>query len=125
MSGKFSNGDNEGPKFWTDLFNNSTFKCYLSKRWDALQQIGQPLEYNHIAALIDNTVTLINEARIRENVRWGTIPNHALEIANMKTWLDQRIHWISSNLGSFSACNTVTVPALVIDKINYHPVYFD
>lgn len=118
---QFSNGDNEGPKFWTDLFNNTTFKCYLSKRWDALQQVNQPLEYTTITAFIDNTVNLIGEAVVRENMKWGTIPNHELEIANMKTFVNDRLHWIGNNVGSFSACSSVTVPALVIDKINYHP----
>jgi spore coat protein CotH len=30
---QFSDGGNDGPKFWRDLFNNPTYKCYLSKRW--------------------------------------------------------------------------------------------
>ncbi len=28
---QFSNGDNEGSKFWTDLFNNPDFKCYFAQ----------------------------------------------------------------------------------------------
>ncbi|WP_309642150.1 CotH kinase family protein [Flavobacterium sp.] len=118
---QFSNGDNEGAKFWTDLFNNPTYKCYLAKRWNALQQNNQPLEYTQLVALINNTVNLISEATVRENAKWGTIPNHALEINTMKLWIDQRLHWISTHLGSFSGCSSVVVPALVIDKINYHP----
>src|SRR6185436_6369624 len=43
---QFDNGDNIGPRFWRDLFNNSTFKCYLSKRWNSLTQVGQPLNIN-------------------------------------------------------------------------------
>ena len=118
---QFSNGDNEGAKFWTDLFTNPTYKCYLSKRWNALQQSNQPLVYANLIAFIDNTVNLINEAKIRENQQWGTIPNHALEISNMKTFLAQRILWMTNNLGSFTACSSVTIPQLVIEKINYNP----
>lgn len=118
---QFSNGDNEGAKFWTDLFTNPTYKCYLSKRWNALQQSNQPLVYANLIAFIDNTVNLINEAKIRENQKWGTIPNHALEISNMKTFLAQRILWMTNNLGSFTACSSVTIPQLVIEKINYNP----
>ena len=115
------NGDNEGAKFWRDLFTNPTYKCYLSKRWNALQQSDQPLNFEALKALIDATVNTIAEAKVREHAKWGTIPNQALEIENMKAFLEQRILWITSNLGSFSACNSVVVPQLVIDKINYHP----
>ena len=118
---QFSNGDNEGAKFWRDLFTNPTYKCYLSKRWNALQQSDQPLNFEALKALIDATVNTIAEAKVREHAKWGTIPNQALEIENMKAFLEQRILWITSNLGSFSACNSVVVPQLVIDKINYHP----
>ncbi len=118
---QFSNGDNEGAKFWRDLFNNPTYKCYLSKRWNALRQSDQPLNFEALKAFMDATVNTIAEATVRENIRWGTIPNQALEIENMKTFLEQRILWITSHLGSFAACNSVVVPQLVIDKINYHP----
>lgn len=118
---QFSNGDNEGPKYWTDLFNEPNFKCYWSKRWNQLILADQPLKHSNLVLLIDNTVDYINEAIVRENTKWGTIPNHAAEIYNMKVFLYLRINWITTNIGSFSACNTVTLPALVIDKINFNP----
>ena len=43
---QFSNGDNEGAKFWTDLFNNPMYKCYFAKRWNQLTQTGQSLNYS-------------------------------------------------------------------------------
>ena len=67
---QFSNGDNEGPKFWRDLFNNPEFRCCLSRRWNQLIQPGQPLNYSSIEALIDKTVAKISEAAARDNVRW-------------------------------------------------------
>lgn len=118
---QFSNGDNEGAKFWTDLFNDPTFKCYFSKRWNALTAPGQPLKHNNLVSLIDNTVSYISEAVIRENEKWGTIPDHATEIENLKTFLYQRIIWMTDHLGPFSGCNTFTAPSLVITKINYNP----
>lgn len=118
---QFANGDNEGAKFWTDLFNNPSYKCYFAKRWNVLTQTGAPLNYNTMAAFIDNTVTTISEARVRENQKWGTVPNQPLEISNLKTFLSDRILWINSHIGAFSACNSVIVPSLVIDKINYNP----
>jgi len=118
---QFSNGDNEGAKFWTDLFNNPTFKCYLSRRWNQLTQSGQPMNGNSIDTFIDQTVALISEARVREQQRWNTVPNHALEISSMKTWISNRINWINNHIGSFSACENMEVPQLVINKINYNP----
>jgi hypothetical protein len=119
---QFSNDDNEGSKFWTDLFNNTIFKCYLSKRFNQLTQVGQPMNITVMNTLIDNTVSLISEAMVRENVRWNTIPNNPLEIANIKAFIVNRISWMNGHLVGFSACNNVPVPPLVITKINYNPV---
>jgi len=121
---QFSDGGNDGAKFWTDLFDNATFKCYLSRRWNQLTQPGQPLNYNNLEAFIDATVLHIGEAITRENEKWGTIPNHALEISTLKIWLADRIAWITSNIGTYSACDGVIVPSLVINKINYNPGTF-
>ncbi|MBX9807808.1 MAG: CotH kinase family protein [Flavobacteriaceae bacterium] len=123
---QFANGDNEGAKFWRDLFNNSTYKCYLAKRWNELTQTGQPLNYNSIVQYIDQTVALISEAKVREEQKWTTdvypaVHFSANEISNLKIWLSNRISWMTSNLGSFSGCNAVSIPQLVINKINYNP----
>ncbi len=118
---QFSNGDNVGSKFWKDLFDNPEFKCYLAKRYNELTQTNKPLNLTLVNELINNTVTLISEAIVRENQKWNTIPNHILEIANMKTWIGNRISWINSNIGAFSDCSNVTIPNLVISKINYNP----
>ena len=119
---QFSNGDNEGSKFWRDLFNNTNFKCYLSKRFNNLIQPGQPMNTSVLNTFIDTAITLISEAMVRENERWNTIPNNPLEIANLKTFIANRVTWMTSNLGSFSACSNVVVPPLVISQINYNPL---
>lgn len=118
---QFNNGDNTGAKFWKDLFDNPTYKCYFSRRWNELTSADHPLKHNNISTFIDATIAQIGEAAVRENQKWGTIPNLAAEILSVKTWLNSRINWITSNIGSFSACNNVAVPALVINKINYNP----
>ena len=118
---QFSNVDNQGAKFWTDLFNNSLYKCYLAKRWNQLTQTGQALNYSSMVQFIDATVIYISEAKGREHQKWGTVPNQSAEIASLKTWLSYRIFWMTFNLGSFSTCNSVVTPALVINKINYNP----
>lgn len=115
------NFSNVGSDFWFDLFTNSTFKCYLSKRFDELTKPNMPLNYEYIFDLIDNTSELISEALVRENDRWNTIDDFPEEIATMKIWIQERIAWMRDNLGSFSNCNTVEVPSLVITKIDYNP----
>jgi hypothetical protein len=118
---QFSNGDNEGAKFWTDLFNNPQFKCYLSKRFNELTQPGNPMNLIDLYAFIDDTITYINEASIREQALWGTVPNQVAEVLALKTFLSERIIWMTNNLGGFSACNTNITPPLVIAKIDYNP----
>jgi len=118
---QFSNGDNEGPRFWRDLFNESKYKCYLSKRWNELIQPGQPLNINSLKSFIDSTVVLISEAVVRENAKWNNVRNHEKRISQLKSWLDQRIPWITNNLPSPGSCSNVPVPPLVISRIMYHP----
>ncbi|MFT5250891.1 MAG: hypothetical protein ACI93P_002634, partial [bacterium] len=115
------NYSNVGAYFWSDLFNNSTFKCYLSKRFNEVTSAGEPLNYDYISSLIDDTAELISEALVRENERWSTIDDFSEEIINMKSWLEERITWMRNNLGEFSDCNAVQTPALVITKIHYNP----
>lgn len=124
---QFANGGNDGAKFWTDLFNNPTYKCYLAKRWNELIQPGQPLNYDSLVQYIDQTVAYISEAKAREEQKWTSDvypPVHfsPTEISDLKVWLSNRISWISNNLGSFANCNTVSIPSLVINKINYNPL---
>lgn len=118
---QFSNGDNEGSKFWRNLFNNSTFKCYLSKRWNELILPGKPLNLSTLSAFIDQTVSTISEAVNRDALLWGTAVNHNQNIADIKTFLDERIGWITENIGQYEGCSNVPLPSLVITKIMYNP----
>jgi len=118
---QFSNGDNEGAKFWKDLFNNPDFRCYLSRRWNQLIQPGQPLNLTSITALIDQIVSSISEAAVRENTKWGTVPNLPIEIAKIKDFIRIRIDWMTTALGPVTNCSSVVTPPLVISKIMYNP----
>jgi hypothetical protein len=118
---QFDNNDNVGPRFWRDLYNNATFRCYLSRRWNELIAPGQPLNQESIATFIDHTVESISEAIERESQRWGTVGNHNAHIAAIKTFITERITWMSTNLGSYTACSNVPTPPLVITRIHYHP----
>jgi hypothetical protein len=112
---------NVGANFWGDLFDNPTFKCYASQRFEAVTDIGAPLNYEAISDIIDATVVLISEAVLRENQRWNTIEDFPGEITAMKRWIQERIEWMKENLGQFSDCNAGTMPSLVFTKIHYNP----
>ncbi len=118
---QFSDEDNEGAKFWTDLFNEDTYKCYFAKRWNELTAPGQPLNYDSVEDLIDATVLIIEEASEREQLRWNTVPDFNGEVDFIKAFVQERLQWITDNTGSFTACSDVVVPSLVISGINYNP----
>ncbi len=118
---QFDNGDNTGAKFWKDLFDDASFHCYLSRRYQQLTQTGQPLAYTSIDHLVDQTTNLISEALVREHARWQTIPDHSQAVADLKSWLQLRMQWMNDHLADYSACETVALPSLMITKIHYNP----
>ncbi|MGB3468597.1 MAG: CotH kinase family protein, partial [Cyclobacteriaceae bacterium] len=118
---QFDNGDNVGAKFWKDLFDDSDFRCYLAKRWDELSQEGMPFSESHLKKFVEETDELIAEALVREQQTWGTVADHGTDVANMISWMSDRIDWIDDNIGTFAACRNVATPSLVISKINYNP----
>jgi len=119
---QFNNSDNNGPKFWKDLFDTGLFRCYLAKRWFELTEPGQPLNYDRVCSRIDEIDELISEAVARDNQRWNQMNQHTTYVNNMKTWLQQRTNWLNQNMGSTSNCDDVDLPPLVISKIHYHPM---
>jgi len=118
---QLSDGGNDGSRFWRDMFLNSTFRCYLSRRWNSLIQPGKPLNPDVLNAFIDETVSMIREAAERDYTRWSVTGSHSQNILGMKTWINTRISWITANIGSFSACYNVERPNLVISRIMYNP----
>jgi hypothetical protein len=118
---QLDNGDNIGAKFFKDLFNDSVFRCYLAKRWFQLTANEQPLNYTTINEKIDELQTILTESQLREQLRWNTVSLQKENIIAMKAWIQQRISWINSAIGSDANCSNVKVPNLVISKINYNP----
>lgn len=118
---QFKDGGNTGAKFWSDLFNNATFNCYLTKRWLEVSASGQPLNYTVLSNRIDQLVQLIAEAEEREQAKWNTVGDFAERISSLKNWLLLRTNWLNSKLNNYQACANISVPPLVISKINYHP----
>jgi len=119
---QFNNSDNNGPKFWKDLFDTDVFRCYFAKRWFELTEPGQPLNYDFVCSRIDEIDAWIAEAVARDNQRWNQMNQHAQYVNNMKTWIQQRINWLNNNIGSYQGCADVDLPPLVISKIHYHPM---
>jgi hypothetical protein len=119
---QFNNEDNNGPKFWKDLFDTALFRCYLAKRWFELTEPGQPLNYDFVCNRIDEIDALIAEAIPRDNQRWNQMQQHAQYVNNMKNWLQLRTDWLNQNIGSYDGCSDVDLPPLVISKIHYHPM---
>ncbi|MGD0754081.1 MAG: CotH kinase family protein [Bacteroidales bacterium] len=128
---QFSDGDNEGSEFWNDLFNSKEFRCCLYKRWMELTQPGAPLNYSSISNFIDQTVAWISEAAERDRTIWSTVDvqyntdptdDYSTDIAKIKSFIQTRIPWITKYIQSAtSGCPDLTVPPLVITKINYNP----
>ena len=112
---------NRGANFWTDLFNNPTYKCYLSKRWIALTAVNQPLHPDSIISLIDETVAYIDEAVARQQQVWNIDITFEARINAVKAFVVDRVNWISNSLVDTSLCESVTTPPLVITKIHYNP----
>ncbi len=121
---QFNNQDNNGPKFWRDLFETDLFRCYLAKRWNEITAEGQPLNYDVVCSRIDEIDALITEAIGRDNQRWHQMQNHASSLVEMKQWLRNRINWINQNIGSYGGCADIDLPPLVISKIHYHPLNY-
>ena len=118
---QFSNYSNEGSKFWTDLFNNPTFRCYMSKRWHELTDDGQPLNSESVFSYIDETVEPLADAITRDCTRWNKTDHHASNIDSIKQWITKRIEWMNTKLGSYEQCEDENVSNLVISRINYNP----
>jgi len=57
----------------------------------------------------------------RDYIRWNINKYHQLLIQDIKVFLMERIAWMATNLGSFSDCDDVYIPPLVITKIMYNP----
>jgi hypothetical protein len=118
---QFNNGNRIGPPFWSYLFDNGDFKCYLSKRWNEVKATGKPLNKDVLITYMDNALTYISEAIPREQQRWGTLNDHDVDVNRIRTFIVDRTTWITNNIGSFTNCANVSLPPLVITKINYNP----
>ncbi len=122
---QFDNDDNNGPKFFKDLFDTEDFRCRMARRWHELtQERVDPLNYWAVCNRIDEIDALISEGVERDNQRWHRMQQHADYVDEMKDWLQLRTSWLDSHIGSYDACAEADLPPLVISKIHYHPEDF-
>jgi hypothetical protein len=119
---QFANSDNNGSSFWQGLFNNSLFKCYLSKRWHELTLPGNTLSETNIFSLINEAVGTISEAAVRETNRWPQEGFQSSEIGAIELFVRARTKWMNDHMGPYQNCSNVSTPALVISGIMYHPL---
>lgn len=122
---QFDDGDNMGAKFWRDLYEDPTFKCYLSKRWLELTAPGQPLHPSEINTLIDQVHDNTKEAVARNYARWGISDDYEQHLVAMKRWIYDRVSWMTIQMDNGQNCFGESVPKLVINRINYHPMTED
>lgn len=118
---QFNNQDNNGPKFWRDLFNTDLYRCYLARRWFEQTAPGMPLSYEFVCNRMHEIEALITEAIGRDNQRWHNMTEHDQWMGDMKNWIQLRINWLNQNIGPYEGCADVDLPPLVISKIHYHP----
>lgn len=111
-----------GTRFFRDLFNTSRFRCLLARRWHEVSAPGGPLAYDRVCALVDSLDAVVAEAVARDNIRWHQMEQHVMYVDSMKTWLAQRMQWISDNIDPAGACPDPQLPPLVISRIHYNPL---
>ncbi len=118
---QFNNQTNEGPYFFKQLFQNSSYRCYMAKRWNELIQPGQPFNIDLLDSWIDSLAAMLTESEVRENQKWNTIGNFPGQITFLKSFIRARSAWITANISPSSACTFPTPPGLVINEIMYNP----
>jgi subtilisin-like proprotein convertase family protein len=102
-------GDGAQIPFWWDrMLQDSIYARDLKCRWQTWRQ--SVLDTTHIMYLIDSLATFLNESQQRHFARWPILgvytwpnpsplaTNYAGEIANLKTWVRDRMSWMDANL---------------------------
>ncbi|MFM2393237.1 MAG: hypothetical protein RLZZ546_1219, partial [Bacteroidota bacterium] len=117
---QFANGDNEGPRYWKNLFADYQFRCHLSKRWKYLTREKGEMNLMTLNKLVDDTYKNIEEACDRDRQKWQTFTNFIQQKDEIKNWLTQRVKWMDDQLSETSGC-PFSAPNIVISAINYNP----
>jgi hypothetical protein len=95
--------------WWRRLFQDDQFRLRYADRWYALRR--NLFATSRLLGNIDDAATLLNEAQVRNFNRWRILgvyvwPNWFIattfqeEINWMKNWLQNRLTWMDSQIGS-------------------------
>jgi hypothetical protein len=124
------------PFFWPKLFTDPTFKYLLKKRWFELR--ASALNTDTILQFINSNVAILNEAQVRNFIRWPILgtpepwPWRALpgyetrntyqkEVDSMKAFVVRRFNWMDEQLAAVPNV-TITSPLLAITEFFYLPL---
>ena len=102
-------GEKYGVPFWWErLLDDREYATHLQCRWFEMRQTV--LSQRHIFAVLDSLSAVLAESRERHYALYpimgrGLWPNpkpiaktYAAEIANMKSWISERLHWMDAYL---------------------------
>jgi hypothetical protein len=96
------------PFWWSRLFQDDLYAHDLHEKWVFYRQ--NIFSDASMMALIDQMSAEVQQAQARNFQKWTTLgryiwPNpypyattHADEVASMKSWIIQRLHWMDDNL---------------------------
>ncbi|NLT04280.1 MAG: T9SS type A sorting domain-containing protein [Bacteroidales bacterium] len=121
-------GDDYAMPFWWDKFRlDPYFNSELKKSWN--RWTNKYLNASYLGQFIDSCATVIYDAQKRNFQTWNILntylwPNnyvggtYANEINYLKTWLNDRISWMDSQIQVLEELPTnVTAPTLPMDLI--------
>jgi subtilisin-like proprotein convertase family protein/spore coat protein CotH len=110
------------PMWWTKFMQDSSFVNLVTCRWKSLRQ--NILSNNSMYAYIDSVANELSAAESRNFRQWPILgmyifPNpqnqvnatYASEVADLKTWINNRTAWIDGTLQNAS-CKTVGINEL-------------
>jgi hypothetical protein len=80
------------PGFFTQMFKNQTFVAQYKARWNEMHA-GL---LTHTLSYIDEVAACTAEAMERDYVRWPIDKSYVNEIAKLKTWITQRIGYMTT-----------------------------
>ncbi len=124
-------GDAYEVPFWWDRFRSDPyFESMIKYRWQELRQ--GPLNIDSLNTYIDSVANHLSEAQVRNFERWNILSNwvwpnnfvggsYENEIWYLKSWIEQRITWLDSQINAINELNlstplVQTVDAEVINK---------
>ena len=92
-------GDGGVPRWWVTLRNDPYFMHQVYERWQELRATF--LDLDTFFGTIDSHVDNIEEARIRNTLRWPEMEqshDYATEINMLKDWIEAHVIWMDDNL---------------------------